>query len=77
MKNNILIVVAFLSLFFLYSCSEPANGQVIVEDMDCETEQLNLDELNGALKEENPYWKYEMLLVAQESAEEWVRENCN
>lgn len=76
MKDNILIVIGFLSLAFLWSCSSP-KSRTVTEQMDCATEQMNLDNLNKRLGEEKPYWQYEINLVDRDATKKWLDENCN
>ena len=75
MKDNILIVIGFASILFLWSCSS-ANGQTITEEFDCATEQLNLSELERRLKTETPYWQYEMNLLDRDSVKKAIEMNC-
>ena len=76
MKENFLILIGFLSLAFVWSCSSPKN-RTVTEQMDCVTEQMNLQELNRRLKTDSPYWQYEINLVDRDATQEWLDEHCN
>lgn len=77
MKDNILIVIGFIGVAFLLSCSSPANGETVYEETDCHTEQMNLNELNRRLAIDSTDWEREMNNVDLQAVKEWVDANCN